>query len=74
MYWEKTKVEIKIKEGKKIPYILTIKMVNQIEINYGENLFFEILEEYEESMEILVKNNDGNKMNIFVQSLSGSLL
>ena len=61
-----------MKEGKKITYILTIKMVNQVEINAGENLFFEMLEEYEESMEILVKrNSELNKMNIFIQSLTG---
>ena len=46
-------------------------MVNQIEINAGENLFFEMLEEYKENMKILVKNNDGNKINLFVQSSTG---
>ena len=68
---KKIMVETKIKYATKIPYILTIKMTNQIEISAGENLFFEMLEEFGESMRILVKNNDGTKMNIFVHSLTG---
>jgi len=69
---KKIKIETKTKEGKKIPYIFTIKMVDQIEISAGENLFFEMLEEYEESMKISVKqNSDSSKMNIFVQSSTG---
>ena len=37
----------------------------------GEIFFFEMLEEFGGSVGILVKNNDGSKMNIFAQSLTG---
>ena len=69
---QKIKLDIKLKDGKiNIEYYLEIKLVNQIEINVGENLSFEMLEEFRESMEIIINNNDENKMNIFVQSNTG---
>ena len=67
-------VEIKLKDNKKTEYYLSIKFVDQIEINVGENLYFQMLEEYKESMEIIINNNDENenKINIFVQSTTGN--
>ena len=70
---KKINLEIKFKETKKTEYYLSIKLVDIIEINPGENLFFEMLEEYKRSMEISINNINENEnyLNIFVQSTTG---
>ena len=66
-------LEIKLKNGKKIEYFLSIKLVDKIQINPGENLVFEMLEEYNGIMEIIINklNNNANLLNIFTQSQTG---
>jgi len=70
---KKIKLEIKLKGEKQTEYYLSIKLVDIIELNPGENLFFEMLEEYKENMEISINtiNENQNYLNIFVQSNTG---
>ena len=55
-------------------YYLTIKLVNEIEINVGENIDFEMLEEYQPSIKFIINNynEDKNKINIFIKSTNGN--
>ena len=70
----KINLEIKLKDGKNTNYFLSIKLVNKIEINPGENFFFEMLEEYNGQMEITINNINENKnrINIFAKSNTGN--
>ena len=66
-------LEIKLKGGKNTEYFLSIKLVNKIEIDPGENLFFEMLKEYNGKLEITINNvnENANKINIFAKSNTG---
>ena len=66
-------LEIKLKDNKSKNngYSLLINMVDKIEINAGENLVFQMREEYNEKLDIIINNSNENKMNIFVRSNTG---
>ena len=66
-------LEIKLKDNKSRNngYSLLINMVDKIEINAGENLVFQMREEYNEKLDIIINNSNENKMNIFVRSNTG---
>ena len=70
---KKLNLKIIFKESKKTEYYLSIKLVDMIEINPGENLFFEMLEEYKGNMEVSINNINENEnlLNIFIQSTTG---
>jgi len=51
-----------LKGEKQTEYYLSIKLVDIIELNPGENLFFEMLEEYKENMEISINTINENQI------------
>ena len=68
---KKVKIQVKLKDGQKLEYYLEAKLVDLVELNIGDKFFFEMLEEYKSTMKIKFENNNGNKMNIFIQSTTG---
>jgi hypothetical protein len=66
-------LEIKLKDNKSKNngYSLLINMVDKIEINAGESLAFQMREEYNEKLDLIINNINENKMNIFVRSNTG---
>ena len=66
-------LEIKLKDNKSRNngYSLLMNMVDKIEINAGENLVFQMREEYNGKLDIIINNSNENKMNIFVRSNTG---
>ena len=70
---KKINIKVKLKDGKKTEYYLEAKFINHVELNVGENFFFTMIEDYNNSMEIIINNKAQieNKMNIFIQSNTG---
>ena len=70
---KKLNITTKLKESKVMEYYLEVKLVNQIELKTGENFFFEMLEDFNNTMEITINNDDQaeNKINVFIRSNTG---
>ena len=70
---KKLNISTKLKESKVMEYYLEVKLVNQIELKTGENFFFEMLEDFNNTMEITINNDDQaeNKINVFIRSNTG---
>ena len=72
---QKINVQVETKDHKKTDYYLEAKLVDQIEINVGEEINFKMLEEFNEEIELEIKNKaqNQNKMNIYVKSNTGDI-
>ena len=72
---QKIDIQVNTKDPTKTAYYLEAKLVDQIEINVGEEFNFKMLEDFNETIELEIKNKDQNKnkMNIFVQSSTGDI-
>ena len=72
---QKINVKVQTKDHKKTDYYLEAKLVDQIEINVGEEFHFQMLEHFNKSIELEIKNKDENKnkMNIYVKSSTGNI-
>ena len=64
-------INLKDNKSKNNGYSLLINMVDKIEINAGESLAFQMREEYNEKLDLIINNINENKMNIFVRSNTG---
>ena len=73
---EKIKIEIKLKKNEKAEYIFNAQLSDQIEISVGENLYFEMSEEYNKHVDVIITTNNEIKknINVFVQSSYGDLI
>jgi hypothetical protein len=72
---QKFNVSVETKDHKQSTYYLEAKLVDQIELNVGEDFNFKMLDDFNETIELEIKNKDQNKnkMNIYVQSSTGDI-
>jgi len=72
---QKFNVSVETKDHKQSAYYLEAKLVDEIELNVGEDFNFKMSDGFNETIELEIKNKDQNKnkMNIYVQSSTGDI-